>query len=58
MEDESLGESEGLVESDLVLLPASSDALFEESDDASDCESEDELLDDPEEEPPPGCFRA
>ena len=51
--EESLGESAGLDESDLVLLAVSSDALAEESDD----ESEDELLDDPD-VPPPGCFRA
>ena len=53
MGEESLGESAGLDESDLVLLAVSSDALVEESDD----ESEDELLDDPD-VPPPGCFRA
>ena len=53
LEEESLGESEDLGESDLVLLAVSSDALVEESDD----ESEDELLDDPD-VPPPGCFRA
>ena len=54
MEEESLGESEDLGASDSVLVGESSDAPVEEPDD----ESDDELLDDPEEELPPGCLRA
>ena len=54
LEVESLGESEDLGASGLVLVDESSDVSLEESDD----ESDDELLDDPEEELPPGCLRA